>query len=274
MSKDKKTLNKPKFSEFLKVENCESTDLIQFMQRLSQFTPDRGLLTQELGNVGSDPILLLKPKISNDGPNLLIAAGFHGEESAGPWGILYFLKNFPQDLFNSSNLSFIPVVNPTGFRQGKHTNMLGEDPNRGFCHNNSGKLELSQEGLILMENLLILKSLAKDGFISLHEDIELEHFYLYTFENSETPGSFSKALCTAENNFFEPPPDGIIEGGSVRNGIIFRYCDGSFEDLLFHEGIPRTACTETPGLFDIDKRVEANSNIISAFVRFTIAVYG
>lgn len=235
-----------------------------------QLASKRGFLVQKLGVVEKDPILLLTLKQFVKGPNLLIAAGFHGEEPAGCGGVLRFLETAPQELINRANLSFLPLVNPTGFRFGIRVNYWGEDPNRGFCHTKSGRPEPSKEGLILMKHLSILRSLAKDGFLSLHEDVEQSQFYIYTFENANAPGPFSETLRSEEAKFFSPYPDGILEGGLVRNGIIFRHCNSSFEDLLFHEGVHRTACTETPGLFDINKRVEVNARIIATFVTFAI----
>ena len=41
-----------------------------------------------------------------------------------------------------------------------------------------------------------------------------------------------------------------------------------FEDYLFHEGIQKTACTETPGQLPIEKRVKANIDIIKTFINF------
>lgn len=248
-------------------------DVDVFTQQLYQLTAKKGFLVKRLGNVKSDPVLLLIPKELKNGPNILIAAGFHGEEPAGCFGILHFLETMPQRFISKANISFLPMVNPTGFRSRKRTNAWNENPNKGFCHTNSGNPEPSHEGLILMKHLHLLKSLANDGFISLHEDVEQERFYLYTFENTNTTGPFSEVLRTEEAKFFMPYPDGELEGGSVRNGIIFRHCDGSFEDLLFHEGIHRTACTETPGLSDIEKRIEANASIITAFVRFAVDMH-
>jgi len=263
---------KSKAGDCLQTQNCKFTDFVRLKRRLYHLGSKRGFLVQKLGVVEKDPILLLMLKRFNNGPNLLIAAGFHGEEPAGSWAVLHFLETAPQKLISRANLSFLPVVNPTGFRSGKRENYWGEDPNRGFCHTNSGRPEPSREGLILIKHLPMLRSLAKDGFLSLHEDVEQSQFYIYTFENANAPGPFSETLRSEEAKFFSPYPDGILEGGLVRNGIIFRHCDGSFEDLLFHEGIHRTACTETPGLLDINKRVEVNVCIITAFVRFAITV--
>jgi predicted deacylase len=255
------------------IENEKSitTDLIRFEKILYELASQREFAIQELGKVKEYPILLLTPKKSTDGPNLLIAAVFHGEEPAGGWGILRFLQEVPENIIASSNLSFLPIVNPTGFRNGRRINDWGENPNRGFIHSDPEQSIPSREGHILVEHLASIKLLAKDGFISLHEDIEMEKFYIYTFENAEVPGAFSETLRNEEQKYFRAYPDGILEGGLVSNGIIFRYCDGSFEDLLFHEGIPRTACIETPGLLHIDSRIEANVGIITAFVNFAIS---
>lgn len=259
-------LMEPKYSNLI--------DLDKLFQLLNHQASARGLETEKLADIGKDPILLLKTREKKHGPNLLIAAGFHGDEAAGCWGILNFLETSSQDIFAESNLAFLPVVNPTGFRRNKRTNDWNEDPNRGFCHTVSRQPELSREGVVLMKNLSLLKSIAKDGFISLHEDVEQEkHFYLYTFENTIVPGTFSETLRSVETRFFEPYPDGTLEGGIVKDGIIFRHCDGSFEDLLFHEGVPWTAATEAPGLSDIGIRVEANASIITEFIKFVILEY-
>ena len=61
----------------------------------------------------------------------------------------------------------------------------------------------------------------------------------------------------------------MVEDSLVKDGLVFCKCDGSFEDLLFHEGIPRSACTETPGLLEINLRIVANAAIITAFVEYT-----
>lgn len=258
--------------DWIENEKSMSNDLIRFKNLLYGLATQRGFAIQELGKVGDDPILLLTPEKSTNGHHLLIAAVFHGEEPAGGWGILRFLQEVSEDVLLSTNLSFLPIVNPTGFRKGRRTNDWGENPNRGFIHNNPEQSTLSKEGHILVKHLSYIKDLAKDGFISLHEDVEVDKFYIYTFEDFEVPGPFSNMLRKEEQKYFQAYPDGVLEGGFVSDGVIFRYCDGSFEDLLFHEGIPRTACTETPGLLSIESRIRANTGIITAFANFFISI--
>jgi len=259
--------------QLIKSKSFNSADLITFVSYLKRIAHKRQFFVNELGIVGDDPIFLLRRDNLMERPNLLITAGFHGEEPAGCWGILLFLETASQDLLQNVNLSFIPLVNPTGFKKGNRYNDWGENPNSGFCHTLSGKPETSLEGNILLKHIETLKQLAQDGLISLHEDSDQDKFYLYTFEMSDAPGKFSEFLLQAGLQFFELCTDEMIEGSKANNGIIFQSCDGSFEDFLFHEGIHRTATTETPGLSDIRKRVEANANIINVFAKFAIS-YG
>ncbi|MFH1462888.1 MAG: M14 family metallocarboxypeptidase [Pseudomonadota bacterium] len=229
----------------------------------------RGLCVVELGRVGPFPVLLLEPDHPVAGaPCLLLAAGFHGDEPAGCWGLLELLRGAPEELFHKANLSFLPVVNPTGLAVGRRGNDQGENPNRGYCPPCDDQAEPSREGRILLEHLPHLLEAGRLGFLSLHEDGEREQFYLYTYEQGEAPGAFTEALRQAEEAFFPCLPDGEVAGSPVRHGVIFRECDGSFEDLLFHDGVPVAAVTETPGRRDFATRVRANRAIAEAFVRY------
>lgn len=262
--------NKSNRNNWIEKENCFGNDLIQLTKRIYSLSAEKSLSVENLGDIGGYPLLFLTPSKLNDGPKVLIAAGFHGDEPAGCWGIIHFLENAPTILGNTLNVSFLPLVNPTGFRLNKRTNTWDEDPNRGFYHTDSTAIKLSREGHILLSHFSKLKSLGKHGFLSLHEDVDLQQFYLYTFEATNAPTAFSEILRDEERKFFSVYPDGTLEGGILRDGIIFRQCDGSFEDLMFHQGIPRTACTETPGKIDINVRIAANSSLISAFVEFAL----
>jgi len=251
-------------------ESCQVTDINKFFQEIHSWAPKRNLLVTTLGQVGNLPLLLLEKRNPFSSRSILIAGGFHGEEPAGSGGIVRFLKTAPERFFDDLNISFLPLINPTGFKVGRRTNDWGENPNQGFCPSSLIQHSPSREGLVLLKNLTRIKLLAKDAFLSLHEDVEMERFYLFTFETADTPGLFSQVLHQAESKFFLQQPDGMIEDSKVKDGLVFRKCDGSFEDLLFHEGIFRTACTETPGLLDINLRITANVAIITALAEYTI----
>ena len=156
-----------------------------------------------------------------------------GDEPAGPWGILRFLETKAPTFGQHVNVSFFaPVINPTGFRALRRVNDWGEDPNRGFCHNQVDQPALSREGRILLEHLDDLRLLAADGFVSLHEDTEQEQFYLYTFEESDGPGLFSDMLRTVGTKYFPLVPGGMIDGSLINGGLSFRHCDSSLRRLF------------------------------------------
>jgi len=226
-----------------------------------------------LGLVRDFPLLLLTPKLIDPNlPNLLIATGFHGDEPAGCLAIKEILENELgefAELTQFANLSFLPIVNPTGIEAGIRTNYLGQDPNRGFYALPGFPNSPSIEGEILLKNQTKLKYLAKDGFLSLHEDVDLsDTFYLYTFESLRAPGPFSYAMQLVAARHFSPPSDGIWEGARVKNGIIYRHSDTSLEDYLFKCGIPLTASAEVPAQNSLDKHVALCTSYIKAFAEY------
>ena len=81
-------------------------------------------------------------------------------------------------------------------------------------------------------------------------------------------------LFNIESKIFKPLSDDdpianeYPEIGTIKNGIGFNHHDGSFEDFMFHKGIPLTACTETPGLFNVKLRIRANALIVSNCVSY------
>ena len=227
---------------------------------------------KKLGIVADLPLYLLETANPQPHrPSVLIAAGFHGDEPAGVWASLIFAKNFHRMSYHEyANVSILPLVNPTGFCAITRTNYRGQDPNRGYCHTASGIPEVSSEGDILISNSEHLKRCSSDGFISLHEDWEETRFYLYAFERTSQPDCLSQTLREVEARFFDKYPDGEVEGAEVNDGVVFCACDGSYEDYLFHCGIPRTACTETPGKLGLQLRIRANIELIKAFVGLAI----
>lgn len=250
-----------------------------FYKRLFKVASDKKLWLRVLGEVGGYQIWYVRTRegLKHSCPRLLIAGGFHGEEKAGPLSIVQWLEEFDPNLFQHVNLSFIPVVNPVGFNLGRRYNDKNEKTNCGFCHPENED-HPSREGIILIKNFPLIKASAKDGFLSLHEDATSEKFYLYTFERTPEPGTFTHSLRDEEAKFFKDPLDGELvttdacsgKGVLVENGIVYRLCDGSFEDWLFHEGTVRAAVTETPGKFKLKERVNASMALIGKFIELCI----
>jgi len=211
-----------------------------------------------LGMVENWPIVLLTPPPS-EAPKLLVAAGFHGNDPAGCWGLLECLKS-DVDL---SGVSFLPAVNPTGLDVGIRYNRWNETTNGGFCEGN-----LSREGQILIANLDLLKECARDGFLTLHEDDENKIAYAYAFNDS---AGLAREMLESVTPFFsigdgEDVVTSRNETLKILNGVIANYHDGSFEDLL-SSSIPISICTEVPAQADKMRRLRACETYIDTYVR-------
>lgn len=248
-------------------EGCESSDWRAYAARLDDLAARLGLRRALLGQPGGEPLCLFTP-LADPGrrPRLLVASGLHGDEPAGPWGLLRFLERADRRALDACSLSLLPVVNVTGFRNGTRLNAWGEDPNRGYLHAD-GASGPSREGAAILAHAADVLALASDGFLACHEDPALACAYVYSLERRQSPGPFSIALREVLARRFPIHPDGLVDGCPVRDGIVFNHHDSSLEAWFMRNGSARAACTETPGQCAIDERIEANAGLIEAFVR-------
>lgn len=222
----------------------------------------------QLGEVQGDPILLFRPlAVDPSWPRALVVAGCHGDEPAGVYAVLRALQQ--PDILGPAQLSFIPLVNPTGLRRGQRWNWLGEDPNRGYVHTEWTPAKgPSAEGTVLMAHRDLLLGLSADAFLTLHEDHSADGFFIHTFCNRRVPITDEMRQIASRDLGFEPAD--LIEryGGIVRYGLIFNSCHGSLEDYLWHAGVPVTLCGETPGRGEFPKRVACGEQWIRALASF------
>lgn len=243
---------------------ARSHDVTLWRQLLAECNQRLGLQQHTLGTVLGEPLpMLTRQARSASAPHRLVACGFHGEEPAGPWGLLRFLQRVDAAALNGVHLTLLPLVNATGFAAGTRFNSEGDNPNRGF----SGTVMApSAEGRLLLQHASSLAAASRDGALSCHEDVMTATAYLYAFENAPTPGALAHSLLQANLRHFQQHPDGLVDGCPVKDGVIFNHHDGSFEDWLFGLGAAFTACVETPALQPFEQRVAAQADMIEAFV--------
>ncbi len=243
-----------------------SNNLCSFETELAACAKARGLRIEPLGSaLGHTLTIATRAARRAPAARLLIAAGFHGEEPAGPWGMVEFLRLAPDALLDRAELSLIPLVNASGFAAGRRLNDSGENPNRGYGARCGDDLP-SAEGRVLVAHGQRLLHAAADGLLCCHEDLAEHATYAYTFEPGRAPGAFSHGLIDTAARYFALPPDGEIDGLPVRNGLIHNHYDGSFEAWLCESGVPAAACIETPGQQDFGRRVLAQAALMQAFV--------
>ena len=245
---------------------CASNDWPQFHRLLLAIADSRGFLPHVLGTTGGEPIYLLeRPTSRPAAKRLLLASGFHGEEPAGPWGLLHTLETLDDAVLDGIHLSVLPVVNITGFSRGTRFNHLGENPNRGFVSLDDGNLA-SEEGVILFAHGARLLEASRDGMITCHEDQTQSAAYIYANEHGDQPSAFALALRDCNASYFPLHTDGSVDGYTVQNGIAFNHIDSSFEYWLFKSGAANTYCTETPGQCAFEQRLQANAAMIKLFI--------
>jgi len=251
-----------------------------YTNRLLAVTAKKHLWISTLGMVDNWPMWVVRTSMVYDKkrPHLLIAAGFHGEEKAGPLSIMQWLET--KQIPSKIDLSFLPVINPVGFNVGQRYGSSHLKTNAGFCHPEIGDAP-SPEGQILLANEHNLKKLARNGFLSLHEDITVSKYYCYSYESRDQPSDFVKAIRDMEDRFFSRYGDGngvvtdcssvlYSDRATVHEGLVHNLCDGSYEDFRMHQGCRHSMATETPGLLRISKRISANMAIMDKFIELTM----
>ena len=238
-------------------------DLEMAISLTKEHSAERGLVYWELGNVDSYPIVLLTPKTTSDAKKVLVAAGFHGNEYAGVWGIINYLQYGSR----LENVSFLPLVSPIALKENRRYGKDNKISNQGFCHPEMNLIP-SEEGMILISHAELLLSLGRDGFLSLHEAPEKKIFYVYAFEKGDHPSSISQELLRVGAKEFGYAEDGTTMqyGGTAKDGIIFNFHDSSFEDFMFENGVPHSIVTETPTSGKLEKRIKTVVEIIDTFI--------
>jgi predicted deacylase len=237
-----------------------------FLKKIQQVAGKKGFKTRSLGDVGDSELMVIEPAKKNKGKHILLVSGTHGDEVAGPFGLLRYLERVSDETLKMVNLSFIPLLNPTGFRKFTRDNQWGEKTNRNYDNDE----KISREGKILKGNLSLLKEIAADGMITVHEDPKAKvcFIYMYHGKNAEELGEI---LLDVDRMFFKQRPSMPNEKGKkLKKGIIWDRHEGSFEDWLDKNGIPSIATTETPGSVDFEDRVQANTLLLNSFVDFYI----
>lgn len=233
-----------------------------FIDRIIKKAASSGFRPRVLGEIDMEgtkvPILSLSRKINRQAPRILISAGIHGDEPAGPHAILSLLESFPDDWpeFKCCHVEIVPLINPSGFDLRHRANREGVDLNRAF-----GSPTPPPEIRFLMNDY---RRRAVDLFVDLHEDVDTPGFYLYELAPSEAD-AFGPLIISALRKAGHPINEApVIEGMAARDGLILRtsrpfprhFRKGAPQGLYLKKmGARRTLTFETPPGRLLDERV-------------------
>lgn len=192
--------------------------------------------------------LVINPQASK---RICIISGVHGNEIAGPLSLLNLLKQAHRYLPPIFQYVIYPVLNPTGFDLRQRFDDDYRDLNAVY--------KTTLESKNYREVQTIYADLEKyqpfDAVITLHEDLDVEQFYMYGLGEQNVP--FYHGICDFAHHYCDPWKNADIYGcESDDMGLILASAmDHAFDGYLFSKGLTPIACTiETPGKLDISFR--------------------
>jgi protein MpaA len=194
------------------------------------------------------------------GPAVYVSAGIHGDEPAGPEGLVSWAEENPGRLRAHALLIF-PCLNPWGLVNNIRVDADGRDLNRSFH---------------VMEHPLIagwhkvMEGRAFEAAVMLHEDYDGEGFYLYEIQRQQP--SWGAALLHAASGIIPVEPRARVDRYTARAGIIRRKIGTvDFASFGYPEAVwlhlhhsERTFTIESPSEFALAQRAAAHRAAIEA----------
>lgn len=203
----------------------------------------------------------------NDKPKkktVCFSAGIHGDEIAGPWAILKFLK---EPINTDVRLLIFPLANPYGFDNNSRYNDKRQDINRRFCDE-----VLEDEAKVIYD---LLRKGKLDLFHSLHEWEGRSGFYLYASDRNKA--TIYEKLANLARPYFNVFDYTKINHERAYNGVVWHpetpYTDtrsrSALENKMYLDGIHYLA-TETPSKANLEERVNLTVDIMKYVINEVI----
>lgn len=228
-------------------------------------------------------------RIDIPGPRtVLLTAGFHGEEPAGPLTVLEKLDEIVSYARGKNvGLRIYPCINPSGFEAHRRYNSSGEKPNNDFIRYEvlpgDWRGELHGETPLRWklydggpkETRAVRDDLAKmetpDAALDLHQDdwMKGEATYAYVFGDDAA----YVPLVEASSHHAKVAVHCAVDefNRTDRHGLI-RYHDGSVTDWFHRRGSRFTAALETTTKTPLPQCMEINLIWIRGFVDLVAAL--
>lgn len=148
----------------------EKRDYSNLLQRLAALGP-----TQLVAECGGYPVRALTLGVGDE-LQILLTAGLHGDEPAGPEALLRFVEQLDRQLWQRCQLLVLPCLNPYGYVHNTRENEAGLDCNREF----------GGDAVDLVAGIkALLHGRRFDFTMDFHEDWEASGFYFYEAKRDE-----------------------------------------------------------------------------------------
>lgn len=208
---------------------------------------------------GEGPLVVLHQTAKREGaPRVLLSAGIHGDEPAGPECLYHKMK---QGLLSTEvEWVVVPFLNPGGLRKGTRENPRGLDLNREFLRDQTVEIAFYKE---------TVPSLGPyDLMLSLHEDWEFKGSYLYEINTGTRPSMAQGILdlLAAETGLAEAEVIDehrpILPGLIVHDPIADEPENWPEAIFMIHQQPLLSYTLETPSQAPLEKRVRCMAGVI------------
>lgn len=267
-----------------------------YLDHLRQQVPEKLLreygVVWELGK--AYPLLCLDAPARR---NLVVTAGFHGEEPCGPLLFAWHAKEIVEYARTKEvGLRVYPCVNPSGFETGTRYNLSGEKPNNAVMeyeiepgrwvgemppgqHHENGRVQQQpwpKETWALVQDLILARPPSPPALalLDIHQDDEVppESVYAYVFGGRYRYGLVMEEMARACVG--EPLRHTQIDGRVADSHVIVTDGDGLCE---YHDGsisawswalggVVYTATLETSSQSTLTRAVGVNLLWVKAFI--------
>lgn len=237
---------------------ASALDPADFLRAFAALAPQRGFRTEPLGEIAGQTLYGFTRRTRGPRPRVYVSAGIHGDEPAPPHALLKLLEAGAFD--ERAQWFLVPLLNPTGFRQGIRENADGIDLNRDYKDLRTHEVRAHTAWLRNQPNF--------DLTLCLHEDWEAKGFYLYELNPHARPSLARTMLDAARQH--GPIEDGeLIDGRRIAEPGIIRPVD----DPLMRENWPEAIylrahhttlsyTLETSSAAQLEQRVDTIATVV------------
>ena len=192
--------------------------------------------------------------------NICIVAGIHGVEIAGPLAILTLVQSHSQRLLPEFRYIIYPMLNPFGFDVKQRFTDSGRDLNALYAMTLNNDLHY-QEIQSFYQDIHTYGHL--DAVITLHEDMDLDRFYMYGLGKDNV--ELYHQLCAVAERYCPFWANADVYGlRSDEFGLVIASArDHAVDGSLYAKGMTKVAFTvETPGKLRIGIRINLAIDVL------------
>jgi murein peptide amidase A len=196
------------------------------------------------------PRCTLEGSNSSDPIRIGIFAGIHGDEPAGPFAAVEFLRHLAENPMRAESyvIHAYPLCNPTGFEDNTRVARGGPDLNRCFWR------ERPEPEVRLIERELRERHF--HGLIQLHADDTSDGLYGFVRGHTLSEHLLKPALAAA-SKILPRNVNAQIDGFAAKEGIIYEGYEGILAAPADLQPPPFEIVLETPQHAPMDQQVQA-----------------